>query len=358
MDQDASNMPGNRAGCIEEFHRAGTHVHLLAGDGFPIRLTRLSRAKPSTKGPVVLVHGAGVRSNIYMAPVEKPLPIMLLDAGFDVWLLDWRASIDLQPSHWTLDDAAVHDYPVAIRRICEISGASEVKAVIHCQGSTSFMMSIMAGLLPQVSTVVSNAVAVHTVLQNVARLKLLYVTPAASKLIDHLNPQWGLYVNGVVPRVLDWLVRATRHECNNAVCKHSSFAYGTGFPTLWRHENLNDRIHEWIKGEFAYVPMSFFLQMGKCVRAGHLVSTGKYDELPADFVAQAPRTDARFVFMVGEKNACFEPEGMVQTFDWFERHAPGKHMFQQVADYGHLDIFMGARSSVDTLPFIVDELER
>ena len=32
---------------------------------------------------------------------------------------------------------------------------------MHCQGSTSFAMSAAAGLLPEVSTIVSNAVSLH-----------------------------------------------------------------------------------------------------------------------------------------------------------------------------------------------------
>lgn len=146
---------------------------------------------------------------------------------------------------------------------------------------------------------------------------------------------------GFWPSAIDWWARATHHECRNPVCKHASFAYGAGFPTLWRHENLDDATHEWLKGEFAHVPMSFFTQMRRCVKAGHLVSMGRQAARPADFIAQAPRTDARFVFLAGERNECFRAESMARTFDFFERHAPGRHMFQQLAGYGHLDVFIG-----------------
>ena len=78
--------------------------------------------------------------------------------GYDVWLENWRASIDLAPNEWTLDQAAVHDHPDAVRKVVEETGADELKAVIHCQGSTSFMMSAVAGLVPEVKTIVTNAV--------------------------------------------------------------------------------------------------------------------------------------------------------------------------------------------------------
>lgn len=332
-------------------------IKFQAGDGFTLHLQHLLK---STSGgqPVLLVHGAGVRANIFRPPVPTTLPDMLAEAGFDVWLLDWRASIDLPPNPWTLDDAAVHDYPTAIATLREITGAETVKAVVHCQGSTSFMMSIVAGLLPNVDTVVSNAVALHTIVPRLALLKSRLATDIASRLLVYLNPQWGISAPGVWPKLIDFYVRSTHHECRNAVCKHASFTYGSGFPTLWRHENLNAEIHEWLKGEFAHVPTTFFRQMAKCLNAGHLVSTGRYDVLPRSFVERAPQTDARFVFLGGEFNDCFLPESMARTYDFFDSHAPGRHAFYELAGYGHLDVFMGKDAARDTLPLIVDELRK
>ena len=34
-----------------------------------------------------------------------------------------------------------------------------------------------------------------------------------------------------------------------------SFTYGTGWPALWSHANLDDATHDWIRGEFAEVPL-------------------------------------------------------------------------------------------------------
>ena len=125
-----------------------------------------------TRGPVLLVHGAGVRGNIFRAPVDASLVDVLLAEGFDVWLENWRASSDLRPTQWTLDKAAVYDHPRAVDVVLDRTGAGSVKAVIHCQGSTSFMMAAVAGLLPRVTTIVSNAVSLHPVVPTAARLKI------------------------------------------------------------------------------------------------------------------------------------------------------------------------------------------
>ena len=139
--------------------RSDEVIPFTAGDGVELNLIHVRGEHAPTKGPVLLVHGAGVRANIFRAPSGRTLVDVLLDEGWDVWLENWRASIDIPRRRWTLDDAAVHDHPVAVRTVLEHTKADEVRAVIHCQGSTSFMMSAVSGLVPDVSVVVSNAVS-------------------------------------------------------------------------------------------------------------------------------------------------------------------------------------------------------
>jgi hypothetical protein len=177
------------------------------------------------------------------------------------------------------------------------------------------------------------------------------------KLIPYMNPQWGLDAPGFIPRVFTALVRLTHHECNNDVCRLVSFTYGTGFPALWAHENLNAATHEWIKGEFAEVPLTFFDQMGRCVERGHLVTEQTYPELPVSTVAQPPQTDARFVLLAGEDNLCFLPESQRRTHRFLDSHRPGYHELTVFPGYGHLDVFMGQKAAADTFPTIVRALE-
>src|SRR5262249_929190 len=125
-----------------------TVVPFTAGDGFRCNLIHVQGERPPTKGPVLLVHGAGVPPNIFRARVQITLVDFLAQQGYDVWLENWRASIDLPPNRWTLDQAAVFDHPAAVQKVLSQTRATEIKAVIHCQGSTSFMMSAVAGLLP------------------------------------------------------------------------------------------------------------------------------------------------------------------------------------------------------------------
>ncbi len=333
-------------------------VPFKAGDGFGCNLIHVVGSKPPTRPPVLLVHGAGVRANIFRAPVATTIVDYLLERGYDVWLENWRASIDLQPNFWTLDQAAVYDHPQAVKTVCERTGAKSIKAIIHCQGSTSFMMSALAGLVPQVSTIVSNAVSLHTVVPALSRLKLNLALPFIGIMTNYLNPQWGLNAPTCSAKLISSLVEAVHHECDNPVCKQVSFTYGSGFPALWSHALINAETHEWLNREFAQVPITFFRQMAQCVRRGNLVSVSLHKHLPADFAKHDPQTDARFAFFAGARNLCFLPESQVRTHAYFERRRPNHHALHVVPEYGHLDMFMGTNAARDVFPLMEAELSR
>lgn len=331
-------------------------VPFVAGDNLACNLIHLLGGTAPTKGPVVLVHGAGVRANIFRAPIDLPLPTMLADAGYDVWLENWRASMDLPANQWTLDKAAAYDHPKAVDTIVDRTGADEVKAVIHCQGSTSFMMSAVAGLLPKVTTVVSNAVSLHPVIPTLARWKIEYLHSATRLVTRYLNPAWGLESPDIVASALLAWVRLTHHECDNDVCRLSSYSYGVGHPTLWSHETISDQTHDWMRHEFGNVPITFFLQMARCVRAGHLVSVDGLPGLPESYVAEPPKTDARFCFMAGANNRCFLPVSQERTFAYFNDLRPDFHTLRVLPGIGHLDVFMGTNSPQAIFPLILEEL--
>jgi pimeloyl-ACP methyl ester carboxylesterase len=334
-------------------------VEFFAGDGMRLNLIHYPSEGNAPRGPVLLVHGAGVRAELFTPPVGTSLVATLLAAGYDVWLENWRASIDLTPNQWTLDQAAAYDHPRAVETMLRATGAARAKAIIHCQGSTSFMMSAVAGLLPEVTTILSNAVSLHPVIPKATVAKFRVTLPSLHRLVDYLDPQWGNHADTVMSKIIIAWVLATHHECDNNVCRLASFTYGTGRPTLWRHENLNAATHEWVKREFGKVPTSFFEQIFKCVNAGHLVGVDHLPSLPENFgTLSRPETDARFVFFAGTENLCFLPESQLKTYQYFDHLRPGFHGLHYLPGYGHLDPFIGEYASRDVFPLMLAELEK
>ncbi len=333
-------------------------VPFTAGDGMHCNLMNVRGEAAPTRGPVLLVHGAGVRANVFRPPAATTIVDYLVERGYDVWLENWRASIDLPRSEWNLDKAAVHDHPAAVRAVVRETGADHIKALVHCQGSCSFVMSVVAGLVPQVETVVTNAVSLHPIVPTGSRAKLAMLLPFVGLMTDYLNPQWGERAPTIPARLIAATGALAARGCDSTVCTQVSFTYGSGCGALWRHENLTDDTHAWLAAEFGHVPLSFFEQMARCVRRGRLVSVDGLRELPADFTAAAPLSDARFAFFAGELNQCFRPESQIASYDHFDRHHRDYHSLHVLPGYSHLDVFWGKRAAEEVFPLLAAELER
>ena len=102
--------------------KAGEIIKFAARDGLELNLHHYAGDGARKTEPVIVVHGAGVRANLFLPPVDETFVDALIDADYDVWLLNWRASIDLPPNEWTIDDAAVHDHPAAVRTVLDRTG--------------------------------------------------------------------------------------------------------------------------------------------------------------------------------------------------------------------------------------------
>jgi hypothetical protein len=301
-----------------------------------------------------------VRANLfYTPPLRTTLVDALLDSGHDVWLESWRGSIDLDTCEYTLDQVAAYDHPALVRTVLEETGAPSLQAVVHCQGSTSMTMALLAGLLPQVTHVVSNAVSLHVEVTPRSHRRLQVLVPLMRPAMPGLDPQWAIRPPGARAGAFARFAELARRECDNHVCAVANFTYGPGPDVLWRHENLTAETHRWISREFGWVPMSFFRQIGRCADAGHLVAVDdSVDGLPDDFAAAPPRTDARFTLLAGAENRCFLPAGQRRTHAWLEARRPGSSDLHVLPGYTHMDVFFGRDAPREVFPRIVDALAR
>jgi cholesterol oxidase len=142
---------------------AAPEVHFFAtADGLVLRLTRY---RGGDKGPVMLVHGLGVSSLIFaIDTIETNLLEYLFANGYDVWLLDYRSSIELPyvAGPYTGDDVAVYDYPAAVERVRQLTRVADIQVLVHCFGATTFFLAMLSGLRGVRAAAVSQ-IAAHAV---------------------------------------------------------------------------------------------------------------------------------------------------------------------------------------------------
>ncbi len=110
----------------------------------------------------MLLHGGNTTSHIFLVP-EGGLAGYLHDQGFDVWLLDWRASprvadplilerpplggsVAAEREAYTIDRVVSEDIPAALGRIRERIGADASLAIVgFCIGAGSAAVAIARG---------------------------------------------------------------------------------------------------------------------------------------------------------------------------------------------------------------------
>jgi hypothetical protein len=349
-------------------------IPFKAGDGMGLFLTRVRAPSPS-KGPVLLIGGVSVPPNMFEAPISETVVQRLAREGYDVFIETWRGSTSAQRNQFTLEQVAVNDHVAAVAKVLELSGAERLKAVAHCQGSTSLMMALVCGLLPEVTHVVSNSVSLHPVVPPRAELKLRVVGPIVAWLTDYLDPQSGRWTFGLkdlfgrhplraartllLTTPLRIWVALTHHDCHSMVCRMSSFCYGEGDSVMWSHANISPKTHRWMSDEFFWVPTLFFRQIGRSTMARRLVPLGEDDRLRGlTDPSHEPETDAKITFITGLDNHCFEPRSQLLSYRYMTAWQPGRHQFVEIPGCGHMDVWFSEHSPSDVFPRVVEALER
>ncbi|KAJ1525519.1 hypothetical protein ONE63_010327 [Megalurothrips usitatus] len=125
-------------------------------DGFRLRLDRIPNPG---RQPVFVAHGLQTSSPAFVLLGKgKALPALLHDAGFDVWMVNYRgthfsqehkkyAVNDEEMWKFSFHEHGAYDNPAAIDYVLERTGFASLLYVGHSMGSTSFMT--MAATRPE-----------------------------------------------------------------------------------------------------------------------------------------------------------------------------------------------------------------
>jgi cholesterol oxidase len=324
-----------------------------AKDGVGLRLTRY---RGGTRGPVMLSHGLGVSSRIFsIDTIETNLVEYLCAHHYDVWLLDYRASIELPAARLpaTGDDVATRDYPAAVELIRKLTGAPSIQVVAHCWGATTFTMAMLAGLTGVRSAVISQ-VSTHCLVPTATKLKTgLHVADFLDGLgIEDLtayadkNEKW-------YERLFDGALKLYPTEleerCSSPVCHRITFLYAP----LYEHDRLNQSTHASLHEMFGLASIKSFEHLGKIVNKGHVVAADGSDV----YLPQLKRMAIPLTFIHGAENACFFPTSTVKTVEALRAANPGiPYTRHEIAGYGHIDCIFGKDAARDVYPYIVDGL--
>jgi len=326
---------------------------VFAADGTELLLTRF---RGGDRGPVLVTAGVGVSSRVFrLDTLDTNMTEALYAAGFDVWLLDWRASIDLPSAtqRWDLDVAA-SDLPAVVDEIRTVTGAAEIDAFVHCVGSIAFFLALLRGM-EGLRSVISSQVAIDTVTATIGKWKAgLHIPGVLDALgVDSLTA----YVDtdgGWKSRLFDLVLRAqpvdADERCDSATCHRGTFMYGL----LWEHSQLNkathDTLHEWM----GVVNIDVIEHLALMGRRQHVV-TADGDEGDLDHL---DRLAMPITFIHGSENEVFVPLATERTLERLRTANPGvpyeRHL---LPGYGHLDAVMGANAARDVYPLILRHLE-
>ena len=331
-------------------------VHYFhTGDGVQLLLNRYNGGQ---KGPVILSHGLGVSSKIFsIDTIDTNLLEYLYAYGYDVWLLDYRASIDLPAAagQFTADDIATKDYPAAVDKVREVSGADSLDMVVHCFGATTFFMAMLAGL-QGVRSAVCSQIATHVKVPPVTRIKSGIHLP---ELLDALGVDT---MSAAAESDASWLERLydkalglypvqPEERCDSATCHRITFMYAP----LYEHDQLNEATHNALHEMFGIANMRAFDHLAELVRKGHLVAADGSDV----YLPHLERLAIPITFIHGGENACFTPESTRITYDLLsEKNGANLYSREVIPGYGHIDCIYGKNASIDVYPLILNHLEK
>jgi cholesterol oxidase len=322
------------------------------GAGARLRLTRYCGG---TKGPLVVAPGFAMTARSYLLDtVDTNLAEAMVEAGYDVWLFDYRASTDLESARgqFTLDDIALEDWPAAVAEVRRMTGAPSVQAFGHCVGSVSLLMALAAGL-QGVRSVVCGQFPAHPV---TSRFNWLKAVLRVDRLFRALGVRWVAPDRPVGPprNVLDLLLRAVpmaaEERCGQAECRWINAVYG---PTH-RHAQLDEATHRQLGRMFGVGNLTAISHLGLIMKRRRVVDHGGRDA----YLAHPERLALPILLLQGAENHLFRSEGSEETLRWLQREN-GPSLYRRVVleGYAHLDTLIGRDAAAAVFPEIIRHLD-
>jgi len=341
-----------------------TH-YIFTEDKLGISALRFQRGEAGEA--ILILHGLTTSTDMYIMPEHYNLVSYLLDHGYnDVWCLDFRMSnrhsYNLFKHRYTMDDVALYDYKPTLALMRQHIGDKPIHVICHCLGANSFTMALFAKVIDGVSSVIANSVALTPRVPPWSKIKLGMAPDAVEYLLGfpYLNPRWEEDPGLTRGKVFSKLVDVFHRECDVPACHMLSLMWGSGWPALYRHENLADVTHRRGGDLYGATSMNYYRHVYKMLKAGRAVKytdSPQFAALPDDYLTYAREIETPVLFMTGAENHVFSNSNIV-CYEKLQGIVPGRHELHVFPGYGHQDPFMGDRVDRDIFPRLLEFIEK
>ncbi|MCJ8271721.1 MAG: alpha/beta hydrolase, partial [Psychrosphaera sp.] len=277
---------------------------------------------------------------------------------YDVWLLDFRVSIDLPAASEQCngDQVAKYDFPAAIKVIKEQTGHQDVQALVHCYGATTFFMSMLAGLR-DIRSIVCSQIASNLVIPTSTAIKTgVHLPGFLEKLGIKSMTAYTDDDESLLGKVYDKAMELNamsqaQGRCDNPVCHRITFLYSS----LYRHETLNDSLHNNLHELFGEANITTLKHLSEICRNRQLVDADGNDV----YMGNMQNLDLPICFISGEQNECYLPESTEITYNLLrEKFGDSQYSRHVIPDYGHIDCIFGKNAVDDVYPIMLAHLEK
>ena len=325
------------------------------------KILKLTRYRGGNKGPLIFTHGLGVSSLIFaIDTIDTNMLEYMVAEGYDCWLLDYRASVDLPYARelWNADDVAVQDYPAAFAKVRAITRSSTVQVIAHCFGATTFTMSLLAGLEGVRSAVISQISTDYVVPSFPQRMLAFMRAPQLFEVlgIDVVNARatnadpWREWI---LDKALQAIVPVPRSErTQEATSNRITALYGR----LYNLEQLNNAtITSGLAEMFGEANIEAFTQLALFARRKRLLDADGKDV----YLPHVDRMALPILFVHGADNACFKPESTARTLERLAQ-VNGRQLYERhvIPGYGHIDCIFGKNAARDIYPLVAAHLDK
>jgi len=303
------------------------------------------------------VHGLGVSSLAFSTDlIDTNLTEYLYAYGYDVWLLDFRSSIELPyaTTQYTADDIALYDYPAAVKTIIDLTGAANIQVIAHCYGAIAFNMAMLSGL-QGVRSAVCSQVGSHFSTSTISRIKSgihldALLADLGIKSLNLYTDTHSDWLNRMFDKGLQLYPTQQEEHCNSPVCHRITFLYAP----IYEHDQLNALTHDNVHELFGVASISNFEHLGKMTRAGKIVNAKGEDV----YLPHVERMAIPIAFIHGSENELWLPDSTRQTYNWL-CEANGKQLYSRylIPHYGHIDCIFGKNAAQDVYPIMLKHLE-